>query len=169
MQAVLKEVLRSDLRKVADSDNLDRDTLGQFGRPDFGLPANVLVLTQGWLSKQKYLVTVPDPSYLVERLSSKVFEEANADPIKFLHTHWRNASRSLMVEHCKQRLLRIESAAVDAQFRDITQHVTAHLAGETFAYALSTSVGTSPEVSIFIAACFGIAIDVMASLRKGKH
>jgi len=43
---------------------------------------------------------------------------------------------------------------------------SANLAGETFAYAMSTAVGTSPEASIFIAGRFGIVVDVMMSLRK---
>jgi hypothetical protein len=150
-----------------DSDNLDVNKLRQFGGPAVDLPANVLVFTQGWLNKQKYLVTLPDLSYFVDRLSSVAFEKATTDPIEFLRTHWRDAPRSVKAEHCRQQLLRIESATVDARFRQTMEHVMANLAGETFAYAISSSVGTSPEVSIFIAGCFGIVVDVMMSLRKG--
>jgi hypothetical protein len=166
MQAVLKEIVQYDLRTVVDSDNLDRDKLGEYCGREPGLPADVLVLTQGWLKKQKYLVTIPALPYFVDRLSSTALEEATADPIKFLRTHWRDASRSLMADQCQQRLQRIESATIDAQFRQTMEHVMANLAGETFAYAISTAVGTSPEASIFIAGCFGIVVDVMMSLRK---
>lgn len=145
MQAVLKEILRYDLRRVADSDNLDQGKVGEYGGPAADLPADVLVLTHGWLSKQKYLVTVPSLSYFVDRLSSIAFENATTDPIEFLRKHWRGASRSLHVEHCRLQLQRIESATIDAQFRRTMDHVMANLAGETFAYAVSTSVGTSPE------------------------
>jgi hypothetical protein len=169
MQGVLKEVLRYDLRRVAESDNLDPAKIGQFGGPALDLPANVLVLTQGWLHKQKYLVTVPDLTFFVDRLSSIALEEATENPIEFLRSHWRDVSRSLKVKHCQQQLLRIESARIDTQFRHTMEHVMANLAGETFAYAISSSVGTSPEVSIFIAGCFGIVVDVMMGLRKGEH
>jgi hypothetical protein len=166
MQAVFKEIVRYDLRRVADSDNLDRSKLGQYFEPESGFPPNVLVLTQGWLWKQKYLVIVPELSYFTDRPSSITLEEATTDPVKFLRKHWRDAPRSMRVEHCQQQLLRIESATLDVKFRQTMEHVMANLAGETFALAVSTSVGTSPEVSIFIAGCFGIAVDVMMSLRK---
>jgi hypothetical protein len=126
----------------------------------------VLVVTQGWLAKQEYLVTLPDLNYFVDRLSSIAFETATTDPIEFLRTHWRGASRSLKVEHCRRQLMRIESATIDAKFRQTMEHVMANLAGETFAYALSSSVGTSPEASIFIAGCFGLVVDLMMSLRR---
>jgi hypothetical protein len=166
MQAVLKEIVQYDLRRVVDSDNLDQDKVGEYYERESELPPNVLVLTHGWLRKQKYLLILPDPSYFVERMSSAALEEATADPIDFLRTHWRDGPRSVMVDHCRQRLQRIERATRDVKFRRTMEHVMANLAGETFALAVSSSVGTSPEVSIFIAGCFGIVVGVMLSLRK---
>lgn len=166
MQAVLKEILLYDLRRVADSDNLDRNKLGQYFGLESGIPANVLLLTEGRLWKQKYLVTLPELPYFTDRLSSIALEEATTDLVKFLRKHWRDASRSLKVDHFQQQLLRIESATLDVQFRKTMEHVMASLAGETFALAVSSSVGTSPEVSIFIAGCFQIVVEVTMSLRK---
>jgi hypothetical protein len=118
------------------------------------------------LSKEKYLISPPDLSYFVERHSSAAFDEAKTDPVQFLRRRWYDTPRSIGTEHCQARLVRIESAIVDAKFRDTMEHVFANLAGETFAYAISSSIGTSPEASIFIAGCFGIVVDVVMALRK---
>ena len=166
MQAILKEILRYDLRKAGDSDSLDRNKLGQYFGLERGLPTNVLVLTQGWLWKQRFLVSVPELSYFTDRISSITLEEARTDPVEFLRNHRRVAPRSVKVEHSQLQLLRIENAILDVKFRQTMEHVMTNLAGETFALAVSSSVGTSPEVSIFIAGCFGIVVDVMMSLRK---
>jgi hypothetical protein len=166
MQAVLTEILRHDVRLAAESDAVHLEQLGQYARGLDGLPADVLLLVHGRIRKRKYYVLLPDFQYFVARLSSTTFEEASVDPIGFLRKHWRDAPGSLIVRHRRQWLWTIEAAAVDSKFRDTMEHVIANLAGETFAYAISSSVGTSPEVSIFIAGCFGIAVDVMMSLRK---
>jgi hypothetical protein len=166
MQEVLKEILRHDIRLVSEADGVELDKLGQYARGLDDLPADMLLLAHGWLKKRKYLVALPDFQYFVGRLSSTTFEEASTDPVQFLRRHWRDAPGSLIAEHRRQWLSRIEGAIADTKFRDTMEHVIANLAGDTFAYAISSSVGTSPEVSIFIAGCFGIAVDVMMSLRK---
>jgi hypothetical protein len=165
LEAVLKEILRHDLRPALPQDNLDQDAVEQLSVPTLFMWADV-ILTEGWLRKRGYLVHMPHLPYFIERISSTAFENARENPVQFWRTHYRDVSHSLAVGYLQKKLLNIESAITDAQFKDTMQHVAAHLAGDTFAYALSSSVGTSPEVSIFIAGCFGIVVDVVMMLRN---
>ena len=167
MQAILKEVFRHDVRLVAESDGLDLRELGQYARALDDLPKDVLALTHGWIKKRRYLVALPNFQYFIPRVSSTALEDAVADPVEFLRKRWRDASKSAAAENHRLHLSRVKAAAVDIRFQDTMEHVLANLAGETFAYAISNSVGTSPEVSIFIAGCFGIVVDVVMSLKKG--
>jgi|HubBroStandDraft_6_1064221.scaffolds.fasta_scaffold119269_3 hypothetical protein len=165
LEAVLKEILRHDLRPILPRDNLDQDAVDQLTVPTLSTWAGV-ILTEGWLRKRGYLVNMPHVPYFIERLSSTAFENARENPVQFWRTHYRDVSHSMAVRHDQKKLLNIESAITDAHFKDTMQHVAAHLAGDTLAYALSSSVGTSPEASIFIAGCFGIVVDVVMMLRK---
>ena len=166
LQSVLQEIMRHDVRVASDSDGLDLEKLGQYARGLDGMPADVLLLTHGWIKKHKYVVSLPDFQYFIPQLSAAAFEEARSNPVDFLRRHWKDAPKSVVVQHRQRWRTKIDSAAVDAKFRGTMEHVLANLAGEAFAYAVSSSVGTSPEASIFIAGCFGIAVDVMMTLKK---
>lgn len=163
VQAILQEIVRYPLRRVVDSDNLDAS---KYVGPALEIPADLFLLSHGWLNRQNYLVSVPDLSYFVDKLSSVTFEQATLDPIAFLRAHWRQVPRSVKVDHYQQQLIRIENALIDVQFRNQMEHMMVHLTGDSLAFAISTSVGTSPEVSIFIAGCFGIVAEVMLNIRK---
>lgn len=165
IQAVLKEILRYDLRPAQPVDTFNQELLEQ-GLAVEGEPLSSLVLTEGWFRKRKYLVSAPGLPYFVERLSQVALENATGNTIPFLRTHYRGVSQSVAVKAHKQHLLRIENAITDARFKDTMQHLSAHLAGEVFAFAVTNYVGASAEASIFIAGCFGAVVEVMMRLKE---
>ena len=167
IEAVLKEVLRYDIRPLQRRDLHQelRQGLVEHGILLEDEPLASLVLTEGWLRKREYFVSLPGVQYFVDRFSQTAFE-STGNTVSFLRTHCTGVRRSLEVEHRQRQLLTIENAITDVRFKETMQHLGAHVAGEAFAVAVSSSLGASPEASIFIASCFGAVVEVMMKLKE---